>query len=102
MAYELGVSTSSIGAFTSLWGFHRFCFREERPDKLPVLWVSDNVAAHTTSPDDRINEQVNLVIVEEFYFMAILSILLSFTFNIIPPSLRDDEEFLSYFRGDHD
>ena len=99
MAYELIVSTSSIGVFSTLWGFHRVCLRENRPDSTPILYVSDNLTARLTSDEDRTDATSNLLVVEELYFLAILLILHSFTIRIVPPNLRDDEVFRSDFRG---
>ena len=49
MAYELDVCTSSLGAFTSLWGFHRVGLLEYRQSQPNILHISKNLAADTTA-----------------------------------------------------
>lgn len=99
MTYELEVCTSSLGVFSSLWGFHRVGLLAYPPQGSKVLYVSDNLAAHTTSANDRLNPTLNLDIVKEFFFIVVQAILLTYGDRIIPPNLRDNKVFLSYFRG---
>jgi hypothetical protein len=99
MAYELNISTSSVGTFSSLWGFHRSCFLKYVAEGTNVLYVSDNVAAHTSDAEHRTNAESNMQVIVEFYYLTILSIIHTFGDRIIPPHLRTTE-FLSYFRGE--
>jgi hypothetical protein len=99
MSYESRISTSSLGTFTSLYGFHRFCFREEPLGNIPILYVSDNLTHNFTAPEHRTDEDSNLSIVTQFYFMAVLAIELSFV-GITPPHLRNHDQFGSHIRKD--
>jgi len=101
MGYELTVSTSSLGAFSSLWGFHRVCYLEYRPTATNILYVSENLAAHTSSAAHRTDISSNQKIVDEFYFIAVLSFLYTYGIRIVPPTLKKKESFLSYFQGLH-
>lgn len=99
MAYEAHVCTSSLVAFTSLWGLHRVAFLEYGDNDSPnILHVSDNMAKETTDPQSRIDMASNRVVVRDFYYLALFSILHTFGPCIIPPSLRSNEIFLSYRR----
>lgn len=99
MTYELDMCTSSLGVFSSLWGFHRVGLLTYPPEGTKVLFVSDNLAVHTTSANDRLNPSVNQSVVEDLFFLVITTILLTYGDRIIPPNLRDNKEFCSYFRG---
>ncbi len=99
MTYELNVCTSSLGAFSSLWGFHRVGLLVYPLEGTKILYISDNLAADTTSPHDRVDPTVNKKILEDFFFLAVSALLLSYGVRIIPPHLRDDKIFMSYFRG---
>ena len=99
MTYELDVCTSSLGVFSSLWGFHRVGLLTYPPGRTKVLYVSDNLAAHSMSPTDRLNLATNQSVVEELFFLAITAILLTYGDRIIPPNLRDNKDFCSFFRG---
>lgn len=99
MTYELDVCTSSLGAFSSLWGFHRVGLLVYPPEGTKILYISDNLAADSTSHKDRLDPAVNLKIVEDLFFLTISALLLTYGERIIPPHLRDDKNFMSYFRG---
>lgn len=103
MAYELGVCTSSLGVFSSIWGFHRVCMLECGSKPPNVLYVSENLASATASSEaHRVDMASNQAIVREFYFLVVTAILLTFGDRVIPPSLRNNEAFLSYFRGSNE
>lgn len=99
MAYELDVCTSSLGMFSSIWGFHRVGLLTYPTQGPKVLYVSDNLAAQTTSAHHRVDSISNRGVVKEFFFSVVSAILLTYGERIIPPNLRDDRDFLSYFRG---
>ncbi len=99
MTYELDVCTSSLGVFSSLWGFHRIGLLTYPPECTKVLYVSNNLAAHTTSANDHQNFSRNQGIVEGLFFLVVTAILLMYGDHIIPPNLRDNKDFCSYFRG---
>jgi hypothetical protein len=99
MSYELDVCTSSLGVFSSLWGFHRIGLLAYLPEGTKVLYVSNNLAAHTMTPKDRLLPSVNQDVVEDFFFLTITAILLMYGDRIIPPNLRDNKDFCLYFRG---
>jgi hypothetical protein len=99
MTYELDVCVSSLGVFSSLWGFHRVGLLVYPPEGTKILYISDNLAAHTTSPNDRLDPIVNQKVVKDLFFLTISAFLLTYGERMIPPHLRDDHEFMSYFRG---
>jgi hypothetical protein len=98
MTYELNICTSSLGAFSSLWGFHRVGLLVPL-EGTKILYISDNLATNTTSPHDHVDPTVNKKILEDFFFLAVFTLLLLYGVHIIPPHLRDDKIFMSYFCG---
>ena len=99
MAYELDKTTSSVGTFSALWGFHRNSFLKYLPQGEKILYVSDNVAAETFDEEHWTNLELNAKVIVEFYYLLILSIIHTFGDRIIPPHLKTDD-FLSYFKGE--
>jgi len=71
VTYELDVHTSSLEVFSSLWGFHRIGLLTYPPECTKVLYVSDNLVAHTTSANDRQNFSMNQGIVEGLFFLMV-------------------------------
>ena len=98
MAYESNVCTSSLGAFSTLWGFHRVCYRQFKPGSTDILYITNNLASGTTSATCRKDLTTNLQIVKRMYYTVIMAICHTYGMSIIPPSLRSDD-FLSYFCG---
>ena len=96
MASELDLCTSSCGVFSTIWGFHRVGFLKypSDGDGNKILYVSENL----TAGKDRANLISNQAIIEEFFFLMVSSIPLTYGNRVVPPNLRH-ETFLSYFHG---
>jgi hypothetical protein len=95
MSYELDLCASSCGVFSAIWGFHRIGLLKYPSVGDKILYVSENLAAGRM---DRVGSVSNQAIIEDFFFLIISSILLTYGESIVPPNLRN-EIFLSYFRG---
>lgn len=99
MTYELNICTSSLGVFTSLWSSHWVGLLVYLPEGTKILYISDNLASHTTSPNDCVDGFVNQKIIKDLFFLTVSAFLLTYRKHIIPPHLRDNNDFMSYFRG---